>query len=437
MAEYFKGIPQHIEYKGPQSRDPLSFRFYNPDEVVLGRPMREWLRFSVVYWHTFRASGADPFGAPTMVREWDDGSATVENAKRRLRVAFEFMRRLGVEYWAFHDRDIAPEGATLAETNAALDEVAAEAEEQQRATGIKLLWGTANLFGHPRYMNGAATSPSAEVFAHGAAQVKKAMEVTKRLGGAGYVFWGGREGYQSTLNTDMALEKRNLATFLRMAAEHKRKIGFGGQLLIEPKPREPTKHQYDYDADTVLGFLRAHGLLDDFALNIEPNHTTLAGHDYEHDIIVAHLAGKLGSIDANTGDPLLGWDTDQFIPELRKAVQVMLCVLRQGGLAPGGLNFDCKVRRESTALDDLFIAHISAMDQWAHALRIAAQLQADKALQSLIDERYASYNSGIGKKIKDGQTSFEELEKYALEHKDAKATSAKQELFELTLNRYL
>lgn len=377
------------------------------------------------------------FGQATIKRPWDDETSSVENAKRRLGVAFEFMQRLGIEYWTFHDRDIAPEGANLQETNKLLDEVVADAKHMQQKFGIKLLWGTANLFGHPRYMNGAATNPDVHVFAYAAAQVKKAMQVTKELGGENYVFWGGREGYQSVLNTDISRELGHLASFLRMAVEWKKKLGFTGTLLIEPKPREPTKHQYDYDAQSTIGFLRQHKLETEFKLNIEPNHTTLAGHDYEHDIIVASKCKMLGSIDANTGDTMVGWDTDQFNMDVKKATLLMLAVIQQGGIAPGGLNFDSKVRRESVDLEDLFIAHIGAMDTFARGLRCAAAIVTDKVMAGMVQERYATFDSEIGAKIEQGSTSFEELEQFAIEEGEPKSISGKQEMFEVMFSSYM
>eukprot|EP00750_Incisomonas_marina_P013298 INCI17283.2.p1 GENE.INCI17283.2~~INCI17283.2.p1 ORF type:complete len:454 (-),score=82.56 INCI17283.2:1112-2473(-) len=372
-AEWFPTVKK-CEYEGPSSKNPLAFKHYNPNEVILGKKMSEWCRFGVCYWHTFRGSGADPFGFGTLPRPWDDGSNTVENAKRRVRVAFEFFAKLGVEYYTFHDRDVAPEGKNLAETNAILDEVTDYMLEMQEKTGIKLLWGTANLFAHPRYMNGGGTAPNADCMAYACAQVKKAMEVTLKLGGENFVFWGGREGYQSVLNTDVRRELDHFAIFLQAAVNHKEKIGADFQLLIEPKPREPMKHQYDYDAQTCIGFLKTYNLDKHFKLNIEPNHTTLAGHDYEHDLLMSSLYGFLGSIDANTGDTLLGWDTDQFPMDVKKATLAMLVVLKQEGLAPGGLNFDCKVRRESTDIEDMFISHIGAMDTFARGLRAAAAI---------------------------------------------------------------
>jgi xylose isomerase len=400
--------------------------------------MKEWLRFSVCYWHTFRGTGADPFGAATLHRPWEDGSNSIENAKRRLSAAFEFMSKLGVEYWTFHDRDIAPEGKSLEESNAILDEIVEHALALQKKYGIKLLWGTQNLFSHPRYANGALTNPDAHVFAFAAAQVKKVMEITHRLGGENLVFWGGREGYQSILNSDPKRELDHMAALFRMVVEYKKKLGASFQLLIEPKPREPMKHQYDYDAQTVIGFLKSYPpLAEHFKLNIEPNHTTLAGHDFEHDIIFASRFGMLGSIDSNTGDPLLGWDTDQFPMDVKKTTLVMKTVIEQNGLAPGGLNFDCKVRRESTDVEDLFIAHIGAMDAFASGLVQAAKIIEEGTLSRMVRERYSSFDSGLGKRIEDGVTSLEECEAFVKEHGEPKIQSGKQELFEMLFNRSL
>ena len=435
-GEFFPSIKK-IAYEGPKSTNSLAFKHYNANEVVHGRPMKDWLRFSVCYWHTFRGNGADPFGFPTLIRAWDDNSGSVENALRRVRMAFEFFTKLGVEYYTFHDRDVAPEGATLAETNANLDTVTDLMLQLQGATGVKLLWGTANMFSHRRYMHGAATNPNAHVFACAAAQVKKAMEVTHKLGGVNYVFWGGREGYQSVLNADVRRELDNMAAFFRMAMQHKANLGAGFQFLIEPKPREPTKHQYDYDAQTVMGFLHHYGLQNDFKLNIEPNHTTLAGHDYEHDIMISARYGMLGSVDSNTGDPLLGWDTDQFPMDVKKCTLVMLEVLEMGGLAPGGLNFDCKVRRESTDVEDMFIAHIGAMDAFARGLKNAAAILANGELRGRRDARYTSYGEGLGAKIAAGTATFDECEAFV--HKQGTnpdVKSGKQEQFEMLLNDF-
>lgn len=435
-SEVFKGIGK-VQYEGPESMNPLAFKYYQPSKTVLGKSMKDWCRFSVCYWHTFRGTGSDPFGSQTLFRHWDDGSNSIDNALRRVDAAFEFMQKLSVEYYTFHDCDVSPPGSDLRSTNANLDKIAEHLQQQQSATGIKLLWGTANLFSHPRYANGAATSPDAHVYAYAAAQVKKAMEVTHRLGGENYVFWGGREGYQSLWNTNIRRELDHFARFLSMAVEHKKSIGATYQLLIEPKPREPTKHQYDYDAQTVIGFLKHYGLDRDYKLNIEPNHTTLAGHQYEHDIVVASKYGYLGSIDANTGDELLGWDTDQFPTDVKKALGVMRAVVEQGGLAPGGLNFDAKVRRESTDLEDMFIAHIGAMDTFARALLAVERMKKDGVLDKMLKERYASFDSGVGSEVEHGKTSFAALEQYVLQNGEAKPKSGKQEQFEMLVNHYV
>ena len=360
----FPDVPV-IQFEGPQSDNPLAFRWYNPEEVVEGKTMREHLRFSIVYWHTFRGTGADPFGSGTMERPWDDGSESVENAQNRARAAFELFEKLQAPYYAFHDRDVAPEGATLAESNQNFDAVADVLKEEQDRTGVKLLWGTANMFSNPRFMHGAATSCNADVFAYAASQVKKAMEVTLRLGGENYVFWGGREGYQNLYNTDMKRELDHLAAFFHMAVDYAKEIGFKGQFLIEPKPKEPTKHQYDSDAAACLNFLRSYDLMDHFKLNLETNHATLAGHTMMHELDYAGGQGALGSIDANTGDMLLGWDTDQFATDYYLTTQTMYYILKHGGLGSGGVNFDAKVRRESFEPIDLFYAHIGSMDAFA------------------------------------------------------------------------
>jgi len=434
---FFPEVPK-IKYEGPTSTNPLSFRHYNPDEVVEGKPMREHFRFAVAYWHTFRGMGGDPFGPGCAVRPWEDGTDSVDMAVKRVRVAFEFIDKLGVGFYCFHDRDVAPEGANLRETNANLDRVVKVLKEEQQRTGIKLLWGTANLFSNPRYVHGAATSCNADVFAFAAAQVKKCLEVTKDLGGQNYVFWGGREGYTTLLNTDMKRELEHLAKFFHMAVDYKKKIGFRGQFLIEPKPKEPTTHQYDFDAAACLNFLRQYGLTDSFKLNIETNHATLAGHTMMHDLITASSAGLLGSVDANRGDLLLGWDTDQFPTDLYLTTGIMLVILDQGGLAPGGLNFDAKVRRESFEPIDLFHAHIGGMDAFARGLKIAARIRADGALKDFVKKRYASWDGGVGRQIEQGKTSFEELEKYMLEKGNPdRNVSGRQEMLENILNRYV
>ena len=427
-----------IRYEGPDSTNQLSFRHYNADEVVEGRSMKEHLRFSVAWWHTFRGMGGDPFGPGCAIRPWEDGADSVDMAIKRVRVAFEFMEKLGTPYYCFHDRDVAPEGANLRETNANLDKVVKVMKEEQQRTGVKLLWGTANLFSNPRYVHGAATSCNADVFAYAAAQVKKCLEVTKDLGGANYVFWGGREGYSNLYNTDMKRELEHLAKFFHLAVDYKKKIGFGGQFLIEPKPKEPTVHQYDFDAANVVAFLKSFGLTDHFKLNIETNHATLAGHTMMHELMYAAMHGLLGSIDANRGDLLLGWDTDQFPTDLYLTTQCMLVILGQGGLAPGGVNFDAKVRRESFEPADLFHAHIGGMDAFAQGLKMAAKIRADGMLKDFVKNRYSSWDSGIGQKIEAGQASFEELDKYMLEKGNPTPNvSGRQEMLENIVNRYV
>ena len=429
---------EKIPFEGPDSRNPLAFRYYNPDEVVAGKTMRDHLRFSIVYWHTFRGQGADPFGPGTAVRPWDDGSESVENAQNRVRAAFEFMEKLGNPYYAFHDRDVAPEGASLAETNKNFDAIVEVLQQEQDRTGIKLLWGTANLFSNPRYMHGAATSPNAEAFAFAAAQVKKALEVTLQLGGEGYTFWGGREGYQNLWNTDMKRELDHLARFLHMAVDYAKEIGFQGQFYIEPKPKEPTKHQYDSDAAACLNFLRQYDLIDHLKLNLETNHATLAGHTMQHEMETAGAAGALGSIDANTGDMLLGWDTDQFPTDIYLTTQCMYTLLKYGGFTTGGVNFDAKVRRESFEPVDLFHAHVGGMDAFARGLKIAAAMRADGRLEQLVRDRYSSWDSGLGAEIDAGKHSFGSLEKIMLEKGDAAPNSSgRQEMFENIINMYV
>jgi xylose isomerase len=427
-----------IRFEGTKSTNPLAFRHYNAEEKIEGRAMQDHLRFSVVYWHTFRNPLGDPFGPGTAVRPWDDGSESVENAQNRARAALEFIEKLGAPFYAFHDRDVAPEGANLAETNKNLDAVVKVLKEEQQRTGVKLLWGTANLFSHRRYMHGAATSCNAEVFAHAAAQVKKALEVTHELGGAGYTFWGGREGYQNLWNTNIKRELDHLAQFLHMAVDYARELGFKGQFYIEPKPKEPTKHQYDSDAAACLNFLRQYDLLDHLKLNIETNHATLAGHTMQHELEVAGGAGALGSIDANTGDMLLGWDTDQFPTDVYLTTQCMYSILKYGGLTTGGVNFDAKCRRESFEPVDLFYAHIGGMDAFARGLKIAAAMRADGRLEELLRDRYASWDTGLGAEIEAGQHNFASLEKAMLAKGDAAPNrSGRQELIENIINSYL
>jgi xylose isomerase len=427
-----------IGYEGPQSKNPLAFRWYNEDEVVEGKTMKEHFRFSVVYWHTFRGTGADPFGPGTMVRPWEDGTDSVQNAQNRVRAAFEFIEKLGAPFYAFHDRDVAPEGKTLAESHKNLDAIVTVLKEEQERTGIKLLWGTANLFSNPRFMHGASTSCNADVFAFAAAQVKKCLEVTKELGGVNYVFWGGREGYQNLFNTDLKRELDHMGRFMHLAVDYAKKIGFTGQFLIEPKPKEPTKHQYDSDAAACINFLRAYDLLDYFKLNIETNHATLAGHTMMHELDYAGHQGALGSIDANTGDMLLGWDTDQFPTNYYLTAEVMLILLKYGGLAPGGVNFDAKVRRESFEPIDLFHAHIGGMDTFARGLKIAAAIRAEDELARFVKDRYSSWDTGIGADIESGQADFAALEAYMLKKGDiAPNQSGRQEMLENLINRYV
>jgi xylose isomerase len=435
-GEYFPNI-SYIKYEGPASHNPLAYKYYNAEEVILGKKMKDWLRFSVAFWHTFRGDGGDPFGSATKLWPWDDGSNSLNVAARRMRANFEFLKKLGVEKWCFHDRDIAPEGSTLEESNVNLDYIASIAEELQEGTNIRPLWGTAQLFKHPRYMHGAATSPDVGVYAYAAAQVKKAIEVTKRLGGENYVFWGGREGYQTLLNTDLKKELDHMATFLRSAAAYKKKIGFKGTLLLEPKPQEPTKHQYDWDAATTMGFLKNYELSEEYKLNLECNHATLSGHSCHHELEVARINGMLGSVDANTGDAQTGWDTDQFLTDVSEATLVMLSVIKNGGLAPGGFNFDAKLRRESVDVEDLFIAHISGMDTIARGLRNAAKLLEEGRLTKLVEDRYASFNSPLGKLVEEGKVGFEELEKVALESGEPPIVSGKQELAEMIFYSYV
>ena len=436
-GEAFTGIAK-VRYEGPTTKNMLAFRHYDAEALVEGKPMKDHLRFAVSYWHTMRGTGADPFGPGTMVRPWETGGDPLEMALKRVDVAFEFLEKLGVGFYCFHDRDVAPEGASLAEANRHLDTVADALERHQQRTGIRLLWGTANLFSHPRYVHGAATSCNVESFAYAAAQVKKAIEITHRLGGAGYTFWGGREGYQCLWNTDMKREMDHLARFMHMAVDHAKTIGFTGQFYFEPKPREPMKHQYDFDAATCINFLRAYGLEKHVKMNLETNHATLAGHEIQHELEYAGMQGFLGSVDANTGDTLVGWDTDQFPTNVSMTTQMMYSIMKYGGLAPGGINFDAKVRRESFEPVDLFHAHIGGMDAFARGLKIAAAMRADGAIQKLVDERYASWSSPLGKRIEAGGESFASLEREMLAKGDATpCTSGRQELFENVINTYL
>ena len=435
--EFFPGI-SHIQFEGPQSRNPLAFKHYNAAEVVDGKTMKDHLRFSVTYWHTIRGGLSDMFGSGTAVRPWEDGTNSLKMAETRARVAFEFLEKLGAPFYAFHDRDVAPEGKDLRETNRNLDAIVKVLKAEQQRTGVGLLWGTACLFAHPRFAHGAATSCNADVFAYAAAQVKKAIEVTHELGGGGYVFWGGREGYSTLLNTDLKRELDHLGKFLHLAVDHKKAIGFKGQFLIEPKPKEPTKHQYDSDAAACLNFLRQYDLLGDFKLNLETNHATLAGHTMQHELEVAIAAGALGSIDANTGDLLLGWDTDQFPTDIYLTTGIMLPILAMGGFTTGGTNFDAKVRRESFEPVDLFYAHIGGMDAFARGLKIASAIRKDGRLAQFVAARYSSWDKGIGARIESGAAGFKELEAYMLKKGEAdRNASGRQELLENLINAYI
>ena len=434
---FFDDVPT-IAFEGPDSKNDLAFRHYNANELVEGRSMKEHLRFAVCYWHTMTGTGADPFGPGCAVRPWDDqGGSAMDIALRRVDVMFEIVTKLGAPFYCFHDRDVAPEGSNLSETNKNLDKIAAKLKQKQDETGVKLLWGTANLFSNKRFVHGAATSCNADVFAYAGAQVKKALEVTKELSGVNYVFWGGREGYHNLFNTDLRREFDHLAKFLHLAVEYKHKIGFTGQFLIEPKPKEPTTHQYDSDCAACMAFLKTYGLDKEFKFNVETNHATLAGHTMFHELTYSSSYGMLGSIDANRGNELIGWDTDQFPTDLYQTAQAMLVVLGQGGLGSGGLNFDAKVRRESFAPNDLFYAHIGGMDAFAQGLKIAAAMRKDGVLKDIVAKRYGSWDKGIGADIEGGQASFETLETYMLKKGEADANeSGRQELIENIINRY-
>ena len=432
---YFKNVNK-IQYEGAESTNPLAFKHYNENEVVLGKSMKDHLRFAVAYWHTLTMNGSDPFGQGNMIRPWETVSG-LDLAKVRVEVNFEFLEKLGAPYFCFHDVDIAPEGETLKESNENLDVIVAKIKEGMKATGVKLLWNTANMFSNPRYVHGAATTSNADVFAYAAAQVKKGLETALELGAENYVFWGGREGYESLLNTDMGLELDNLARFFNMAIDYAKEIGFKGQFLIEPKPKEPTKHQYDFDAATTIAFLQKYGLQDHFKLNLEANHATLAGHTFEHELRVARINNMLGSIDANQGDPLLGWDTDEFPTDLYAVTLAMYEILQNGGLGSGGVNFDAKVRRGSFEPEDLFYAHIAGMDSFAKGLKVAGKLIEDKFFDKLIEERYASFKTGIGADIVSGKANFKTLEAYALQNSKIVNKSNHLELIKARLNEYI
>ena len=432
---FFPGI-EKIQFEGKESRNPMAFRYYDANKVVLGKTMAEWLKFSMAWWHTLCAEGADQFGGGTKTFPWNGAACPIEAAKDKVDAGFEFMQKMGIEYYCFHDVDLVDEGANVEEYEANLKQIVAYLKEKQAQTGIKLLWGTANVFGNKRYMNGAATNPDFDVVARAAVQIKNAIDATIELGGTNYVFWGGREGYMSLLNTDQKREKEHLAMMLTLARDYARSKGFTGTFLIEPKPMEPTKHQYDVDTETVIGFLKAHGLDKDFKVNIEVNHATLAGHTFEHELACAVDAGMLGSIDANRGDYQNGWDTDQFPIDSFDLTQAMMQIIRNGGLGNGGTNFDAKTRRNSTDLEDIFIAHIAAMDAMARALESAAALLEESPLCQMVKDRYASFDEGLGKKFENGELTLEDVYAYGKEVNEPKQTSGKQELYEAILNMY-
>ena len=433
--EFFPGVGK-IQFEGKESKNPMAFRYYDAKKVVLGKTMAEWLKFSMAWWHTLCAEGADQFGGGTKTFPWNGAACPIQVAKDKVDAGFEFMQKIGIEYYCFHDVDLVDEGANVEEYEANLKAVVAYLKEKQAETGIKLLWGTANVFGNKRYMNGAATNPDFDVVARAGVQIKNAIDATIELGGQNYVFWGGREGYMSLLNTDQKREKEHLAQMLTLARDYARSKGFTGTFLIEPKPMEPSKHQYDVDTETVIGFLKAHGLENDFKVNIEVNHATLAGHTFEHELACAVDAGMLGSIDANRGDYQNGWDTDQFPIDAFDLTQAMMQIIRNGGLGNGGTNFDAKTRRNSTDLEDIFIAHIAAMDAMARALESAAALLEESPIQKMVAERYASFDDGLGKKFENGELTLEDVYAYGKEVNEPKQTSGKQELYEAILNMY-
>ena len=433
--EYFPGIGK-IKFEGKDSKNPLAYRYYDADKVIMGKKMSEWLKFAMAWWHTLCAEGSDQFGPGTKSFPWNGAACPVQAAKDKADAGFEIMQKLGIEYYCFHDVDLVQEADTVEEYEKNLKEIVAYLKQKQQETGIKLLWGTANVFGHKRYMNGASTNPDFDVVARAIVQIKNAIDATIELGGSNYVFWGGREGYMSLLNTDQKREKEHMATMLTMARDYARAKGFKGTFLIEPKPMEPTKHQYDVDTETVIGFLRAHGLDKDFKVNIEVNHATLAGHTFEHELACAVDAGMLGSIDANRGDYQNGWDTDQFPLDNYELVQAMMQIIRNGGFGNGGTNFDAKTRRNSTDLEDIFIAHIAGMDVMARALECAADLLQNSPIPAMVKERYSSFDSGLGKKFEDGQMTFEEAYEYGKQVGEPKQTSGKQELYEAIVNMY-
>lgn len=434
--EFFKGI-RAIKYEGPDTDNPLAFRYYNPSKRIGKKTMQEHLRFAIAYWHTFCGNGGDPFGLPTKNFPWFSAADPMQRAYDKMDAAFEFATKIGAPFYCFHDYDLVEEGPTLKESEKRLQKIVDYARQKQKISGVKLLWGTANLFSHPRYMNGAATNPDFSVVCHAAAQVKNAIDATIALGGANYVFWGGREGYMSLLNTDMKREQEHLAAFLHAARDYGRRQGFRGTFLIEPKPMEPTKHQYDFDAATVIAFLREFDLLDDFKLNVEVNHATLAQHTFQHELQVAANARLLGSIDANRGDYQNGWDTDQFPNNLHELTEAMLVIVQAGGFRTGGINFDAKTRRNSTDLVDIFHAHIGGMDAFARALLIANDILADGEYTSLLKERYASFDAGKGKQFERGRLSLDAMRRLALQNGEPEIISGRQEFFENLVNRYI
>jgi xylose isomerase len=435
--EYFPFIKEAIKFEGRESDNPLAFKFYDAERVVAGKTMREHLRFATSYWHTFCGTGGDPFGPGTKVFPWDANANALQAAHDKMDAAFEFFTKLGTDYWCFHDVDMSPEGDSLAEYESNLAKIVEYAKAKQKASGAQLLWGTANLFSNPRYMNGASTNPNFDVVAHAGLQVKNCIDATIALGGMGYTFWGGREGYMSLLNTKTKKELDHMGQFLRTARDYGRKNGFTGTFYIEPKPAEPSKHQYDFDAQTVIGFLKAQGLDNDFGLNIEVNHATLAGHSFSHELQMAADAGMLSSIDANRGDQQNGWDTDQFPVDVYELTEAMLVIVENGGFKHGGINFDAKTRRNSTDLEDIFIAHIGGMDVFARALLVANDILTKSSYKKLRDDRYASFNSGNGAKFEKGELSLEDLAKIAKEVGEPAQISGKQELFEMIINQYI
>ena len=436
MAKEFFPEIKKIPFEGKDSKNPMAFHYYDAEKVIMGKKMKDWLRFAMAWWHTLCAEGGDQFGGGTKTFPWNEGATAVEKAKNRADAGFEIMEKLGIEYYCFHDVDLVDEGSSIEEYEANMKAIVEYLKEKMAATGKKLLWSTANVFGNKRYMNGASTNPDFDVVARAIVQIKNAMDAGMALGAENYVFWGGREGYMSILNTDQKREKEHMATMLRMARDYARSKGFKGTFLIEPKPMEPTKHQYDVDTETVVGFLKAHGLDKDFKVNIEVNHATLAGHTFEHELAVAVDNGMLGSIDANRGDYQNGWDTDQFPIDQYELVQAFMQIIRNGGLGTGGTNFDAKTRRNSTDLEDIIIAHISGMDEMAHALESAAKLLEESPIKQMVKERYASFDSGMGKKFEDGQLTLEEVYEYGRKNGEPKQTSGKQELYERIVAMY-